>query len=171
MKRKDIEKILSDEAQKLEGDFGQILARISSPRSRARSGEVQAVALTHRRRNVALACVAALLILTIVAVTLGVTLGAPAPTFGITYISIGINPALSMLEARAEILKLLDLAPKELRTMVYEDVMEQCSEVGRQAGASKQSAGRKSVVGQLVQDGGKPAATAKASHKKQNMER
>lgn len=96
MKRKDIEKILSDEAQKLEGDFGQILARISSPESRARSGEVQAVALTHRRRNVALACVAALLILTIVAVTLGVTLGAPAPTFGITYISIGINPALSM---------------------------------------------------------------------------
>ena len=96
MKRKDIEKILSDEAQKLEGDFGQILARISSPRSRARSGEVQAVALTHRRRNVAPACVAARLILTIVAVTLGVTLGAPAPTFGITYISIGINPALSM---------------------------------------------------------------------------
>lgn len=96
MKRKDIEKILSDEAQKLEGDFGQILARISSPRSRALSGEVQVVALTHRRRNVALACVAALLILTIVAVTLGVTLGAPAPTFGITYISIGINPALSM---------------------------------------------------------------------------
>ena len=81
------------------------------------------------------------------------------------------NPALSMLEARAEILKLLDLAPKELRTMVYEDVMEQCFEVGRQAGASKQPAGRKSVVGQLVQDGGKPAATVKALHKKQNMER
>ena len=81
------------------------------------------------------------------------------------------NPTLSMLEARAEILRYLDLAPKELRTMVYEDVMEQCSEAGRQAGASKQSAGRKSVVGQLVQDGGKPAATAKASHKKQNMER
>ena len=55
MKRKDIEKILSDEAQKLEGDFGQILARISSPESRARSGEVQAVALTHRRRNAAIA--------------------------------------------------------------------------------------------------------------------
>ena len=43
------------------------------------------------------------------------------------------NPELSMLEARAEILKLLDLAPKELRAMVYEKVMERSFEEGRHA--------------------------------------
>ena len=35
------------------------------------------------------------------------------------------NPHLSMLEARAEILKLLELAPKELRARIYEEVMAQ----------------------------------------------
>lgn len=34
-------------------------------------------------------------------------------------------PHLSLLEARAEILKLLGLSPKELRVAIYEDVMEQ----------------------------------------------
>ena len=99
MKRKDIEKILADEAEKLDGkeSFARITARISMPESKARSGEGEVIALTHRRRNAAIAAVAVLLILTIIAVTLGVTLGmndsGPA---GITYISININPAVSM---------------------------------------------------------------------------
>ena len=99
MKRKDIEKILADEAEKLDGkeSFARITARISMPESKARSGEGEVIALTHRRRNATIAAVAVLLILTIIAVTLGVTLGmndsGPA---GITYISININPAVSM---------------------------------------------------------------------------
>lgn len=99
MKRKDIEKILAEEAEKLDGkeSFARITARISMPESKARSGEGEVIALTHRRRNAAIAAVAVLLILTIIAVTLGVTLGmndfGPA---GITYISININPTVSM---------------------------------------------------------------------------
>ena len=99
MKRKDIEKILADEAEKLDGkeSFARITARISMPESKARSGEGEVIALTHRRRNAAIAAVAVLLILTIIAVTLGVTLGTnDAAPAGITYISININPAVSM---------------------------------------------------------------------------
>ena len=81
------------------------------------------------------------------------------------------NTELSMLEARAEILKLLDLTPKELRVMIYEEVMEQCFEAGRQAVVSEPSAGRKSVMEQLTQAADKPAVTAKTPHKKQDMER
>lgn len=36
-----------------------------------------------------------------------------------------VNPHLSMLEARAEILELLGLSPKELRARIYEEVMAQ----------------------------------------------
>lgn len=99
MKRKDIEKILAEEAEKLDGkeSFAKITARISMPESKARSGEGEVIALTHRRRNAAIAAVAVLLILTIIAVTLGVTLGTnDAAPAGITYISININPAVSM---------------------------------------------------------------------------
>ena len=49
----------------------------------------------------------------------------------------------SMLETRVEIHKLFELAPKELRVMVYEKVMEQCFEAGRQVVVSELSAGRK----------------------------
>jgi len=43
------------------------------------------------------------------------------------------NPDLSMIEARTEILESFGLEHRELRAMVYEDVMEQMFEVGRQA--------------------------------------
>lgn len=56
------------------------------------------------------------------------------------------NPELSMLEARAEIFNLLGIAPKELRAMVYDEVMEQCFEAGRQAVVADPSAGCKSVM-------------------------
>ena len=82
-----------------------------------------------------------------------------------------VNPHLSMLEARAEILQLLDLAPKELRVMVYEEVMEQCFEAGRQAAVVDSPTGRKSVMEQLTQAAEKPAVPAKVPHKKQDMER
>ena len=100
MKRKDIEKILADEAERLDGkdSFEKISARISMPESRARSGEAEVIAVTHHRRNAAIAAVAAVLVLAIVAVTLGVVFGVPdvLDPAGITYISISINPALSM---------------------------------------------------------------------------
>lgn len=100
MKRKDIEKILADEAERLDGkdSFEKISARISMPESRSRSGEAEVIAVTHHRRNAAIAAVAAVLILAIVAVTLGVVFGVPdvLDPAGITYISISINPALSM---------------------------------------------------------------------------
>lgn len=43
------------------------------------------------------------------------------------------NPDMSMIEVRQDILESFQLAHRELRAMVYEDVMEQAFEVGRQA--------------------------------------
>ena len=43
------------------------------------------------------------------------------------------NPDMTMIEVRADILESFNLAHRELRAMVYEDVMEQGFEVGRQA--------------------------------------
>ena len=43
------------------------------------------------------------------------------------------NPEMSMIEVRTDILESFNLAHRELRAMVYEDVMEQGFEVGRQA--------------------------------------
>ena len=100
MKREDIEKILADEAEKLDGkeSFAKITARISMPESKARSGEAEVIAVTHHRRNAAIIAIAAVLIIAIIAITVGVVLGAPGvqTPAGITYISISINPAVSM---------------------------------------------------------------------------
>lgn len=82
-----------------------------------------------------------------------------------------VNPHLSMLEARAEILDILNLSPKELRPVIYEEVMEQCFEAGRQAVEVDAAGGRKSVMDQLTQAAEKAAAPVKAPHKKQDMER
>lgn len=43
------------------------------------------------------------------------------------------NPDISMIEVRTDILESFNLAHRELRAMVYEDVMDQAFEVGRQA--------------------------------------
>jgi len=43
------------------------------------------------------------------------------------------NPEMSMIEVRTDILESFNLAHRELRAMVYEDVMDQAFEVGRQA--------------------------------------
>ena len=43
------------------------------------------------------------------------------------------NPDMSMIEVRTDILESFNLEHRELRAMVYEDVMEQGFEVGRQA--------------------------------------
>lgn len=43
------------------------------------------------------------------------------------------NPDMSMIEVRQDILESFQLAHRELRAMVYEDVMEQAFEVGREA--------------------------------------
>ena len=43
------------------------------------------------------------------------------------------NPDMTMIEVRTDILESFNLAHRELRAMVYEDVMDQAFEVGRQA--------------------------------------
>ena len=43
------------------------------------------------------------------------------------------NPEMSMIEIRTDILESFNLEHRELRAMVYEDVMDQAFEVGRQA--------------------------------------
>lgn len=43
------------------------------------------------------------------------------------------NPELSMIEARTQILESFDLGSRDLRAMIYEEVMEQVFENGRQA--------------------------------------
>ena len=43
------------------------------------------------------------------------------------------NPELSMIEARTQILESFDLGSRDLRAMIYEDVMERVFENGRQA--------------------------------------
>ena len=60
MKRKDIQAMLEREAEKLDGreSFERILSRTSSLQSKARSGDVEVVALTHRRRDLAIVCIA-----------------------------------------------------------------------------------------------------------------
>ncbi len=80
------------------------------------------------------------------------------------------SPDLSMLEARAEILEDFGLQMRELRAMVYEDVMEQCFEVGCRAEAVEPPVERKSVVEQL-QTAEKSASPGKAPHRKMEMER
>ena len=59
---------------------------------------------------------------------------------------------------------------RELRAMVYEDVMEQCFEVGCRAEAVEPPVERKSVVEQL-QTAEKSASPGKAPHRKMEMER
>lgn len=80
------------------------------------------------------------------------------------------NPELSMLEARAEILERFGLQMRELRAMLYEDVMEECFEVGRLAAVVEPPVERKSVVEQL-QTAEKSAFLGKVPHRKPEMER
>lgn len=80
------------------------------------------------------------------------------------------NPELSMLEARAEILEGFGLQMRELRAMLYEDVMEECFEVGRLAAVVEPPVERKSVVEQL-QTAEKSASPGKVPHRKPEMER
>ena len=80
------------------------------------------------------------------------------------------NPELSMLEARAEILEEFGLQMRELRAVVYEDVMEQSFGVDRRAEVVELPVERKSVVEQL-QTAEKFASPGKAPHMKLEMER
>lgn len=80
------------------------------------------------------------------------------------------NPELSMLEARAEILERFGLQMRELRAMLYKDVMEECFEVGRLAAVVEPPVERKSVVEQL-QTAEKSAFLGKVPHRKPEMER
>lgn len=80
------------------------------------------------------------------------------------------NPDLTMLEARAEILEMFDLSKKELRPMIYEDVMDQCFEAGRQAKVVDDPMVRKSVMEKLAQTA-EQIAPAKGTHKPKEPER
>ena len=80
------------------------------------------------------------------------------------------NPDLSMIEARKEILESFGLEHRELRAMVYEDVMEQAFEVGRQAVVVNDPIKRASVMEKLAQAAEK-TAPAMPSHKHKEPER
>ena len=80
------------------------------------------------------------------------------------------NPDLTMIEARKEILESFGLERRELRAMVYEDVMEQAFEVGRQAVVVDSPARKESVMEKLAQDTEK-IAPATPSHKYKEPQR
>lgn len=79
------------------------------------------------------------------------------------------NPDLSMIEARKDILESFGLEHRELRAMVYEDVMDQMFEVARQA-VVVDAPKRESVMEKLTQTAEK-AALAKPSPKHKEPER
>lgn len=72
------------------------------------------------------------------------------------------NPDLTMIEARTDILESFGLGHRELRGMVYEDVMDQALEV--------ETVKRESVMDKLAQAAEK-AAPAKPSYKHKEPER
>ena len=80
------------------------------------------------------------------------------------------NPDMSMIEVRTDILESFNLAHRELRAMVYEDVMEQAFEVGRQAVVVDAPAKKESVMGKLAEAAEKIAPPT-SSHKHKEPER
>ena len=75
-----------------------------------------------------------------------------------------------MIEARKEILESFGLEHRELRAMVYEEVMEQAFEVGRQAVVVDAPAKKESVMGKLAEAAEKIAPPT-SSHKHKEPER
>ena len=61
------------------------------------------------------------------------------------------NPDMSMIEVRQDILESFGLAHRELRAMVYEDVMEEVFQVARQATVVDAPAKKESVMGKLAE--------------------
>ena len=78
------------------------------------------------------------------------------------------NPDMSMIEVRQDILESFHLAHRELRAMVYEDVMEQAFEVGRQT--VERFEGKESVMDKLAEATGKVSSPL-LSHKHKEAER
>ena len=73
-----------------------------------------------------------------------------------------------MIEVRQDILESFHLAHRELRAMVYEDVMEQAFEVGRQT--VERFEGKESVMDKLAEATGKVSSPL-LSHKHKEAER
>lgn len=78
------------------------------------------------------------------------------------------NPDMSMIEVRQDILESFHLAHRELRAMVYEDVMEQAFEIGRQT--VERFEGKESVMDKLAEATGKVSSPL-LSHKHKEAER
>ena len=78
------------------------------------------------------------------------------------------NPDMSMIEVRQDILESFHLTHRELRAMVYEDVMEQAFEVDKQAVASFNA--KESVMDKLAEAAGKVISSS-PSHKHKEAER
>ena len=78
------------------------------------------------------------------------------------------NPDMSMIEVRQDILESFHLAHRELRVMVYEDVMEQAYEVDRQT--VDHFEGKESVIGKLAEATEKVSPTV-SSNKHKEVER
>ena len=81
-----------------------------------------------------------------------------------------LNPDISMIEVRTDILESFNLTHRELRAMFYEDVMEQAFEVGRQADVVEAPAKKESVMEKLAQAAEK-TAPASPSPKRKEPER
>ena len=78
------------------------------------------------------------------------------------------NPDMSMIEVRQDILESFHLAHRELRAMVYEDVMEQAFEVDGHT--VEHFEGKESVIGKLAEATEKVSPTV-SSHKHKEAER
>lgn len=80
------------------------------------------------------------------------------------------NPDMTMIEVRQDILESFGLAHRELRAMVYEDVMEEVFQVGRQAVVVDAPVKKESVMGKLAEAAEKIAPPT-SSHKHKEPER
>ena len=78
------------------------------------------------------------------------------------------NPDMSMIEVRQDILESFHLAHRELRAMVYEDVMEQAFEVDGHT--VEHFEGKESVIGKLAEATEKVSPTV-SSNKHKEVER
>lgn len=78
------------------------------------------------------------------------------------------NPDMTMIEVRTDILESFGLQQRELRAMVYEDVMEQMSENSRQAVDAPMK--KESVMEKLTQAAEK-AVSSPSAHKQKEPER
>lgn len=80
------------------------------------------------------------------------------------------NPDMTMTEVRQDILESFNLAHRELRAIVYEDVMDQAFEVDRQVVVADAPTRKESVMGKLA-EAASMVAPSTPTHKHKEPER